>query len=181
MSGIMAAVAGGAQNVIYGAGLYNTSYGVELSPIDYSGSSAGGSTFSVTYTWIGYYRPAATGTVALGMTGTYTEYLTNYGQYNWNGGGYVNGYLWLGPTAISGYNTGNANVSIYNNTASYSPSLVSGIYYPIRLQSTMVLPWRADIFGVFYDGYAQGAFAFTSGGTSTVTNLIWYNTKTNGF
>ena len=179
MSGIMAAVAGGTQNVIYAAGLYNTTYGVELSPIDYSGSSQFG---EVTYnfTWIGYYRPASTGTVALGMIGTYLEYLAGYGQYNWGGGGSVSAYLWLGANAVSGYTAGNANVTIYNNTSSYAPSLTAGIYYPIRMQMSMYLPYNPNYF-TFYQAYATGAFAFTSSGTSTVTNLIWYNTRTNGF
>ena len=179
MSVIMAAVAGGTQNVIYAAGLYNTTYGVEVSPIDYSGSSLSVAV-NITYTWVGYYRPAATGTVSLGMSGTYSEFLSPYGPYTWNGGGYVNGYLWLGSTAISGYNAGNANVTMYNNTASYSPSLIAGIYYPIRLQSTMVLPRQYPYFTT-YTAYATGAFNFQSGGSTTVTNLIWYNTKTNGF
>ena len=181
MSGIMAAVAGGTQNVIYAAGLYNNSYGVETSPIDYSANSSGGSALYYDFTWIGYYRPAATGTVTLGLATNYTEYLTSYGPYNWGGGGYTNAYLWLGSTAISGYTTGNANITSSNNTATYSPSLVAGIYYPVRIQLQMSLPFQADVFGFFYDGYASGAFNFQSGGSTTVTNLIWYNTKTNGF
>jgi len=82
MSGIMAAVAGGTQNVIYAAGLYNNSYGVETSPIDYSTNSSGGTPLSYDFTWIGYYRPAATGTVTLGLATSYQEYLTNYGPYD---------------------------------------------------------------------------------------------------
>jgi hypothetical protein len=179
MSGIMAAVAGGTQNVIYGAGLYKVGIGPETSPVDFSASSQFGD-FSVTYTWLGYYRPASTGTVALGMTGTYTEYLSGYGQYSWGGGGYVSGYIWVGSNAVSNPTAGNANVTMYNNSASYSPSLIAGIYYPIRLQMSMYLPYNPNYFS-FYQAYATGAFAFTSGGTSTVTNLIWYNTRTNGF
>jgi len=82
MSGIMAAVAGGTQNVIYAAGLYNTSTGVDPSPVDFSASSGlFGPALSYNYTWIGYYRPAATGTVTLGLATSYIEYLTNYGPY----------------------------------------------------------------------------------------------------
>ena len=181
MSGIMAAVAGGTQNVIYAAGLYNNSYGVETSPVDYSANSSGGSTLYYDFTWIGYYRPAATGTVTLGLATSYAEYLTNYGPYAWGGGGYTRAYLWLGNTAKSGYNTGNANITSDNNTATYSPSLIAGIYYPVRINMTMSLPFQADVFGNFYDGYSAGAFNLQSGGSTTVTNLIWYNTKTNGF
>lgn len=184
MSGIMAAVAGGTQNVIYAAGLYNTTYGVETSPIDYSGTSSGGATVNYNFTWLGYYRPAATGTVTLGLATSYIEYVTNYGQYNWGGGGYTLAYLWLGPNAISNPTAGNANITSNNTTATYSPSLIAGIYYPVRINLQMSLPWSNNVFGQFYpqyDGYANGAFNFQSGGSTTVTNLIWYNTKTNGF
>lgn len=181
MTGIMAAVAGGAQNVIYAAGLYKAGIGVETSPIDFSASSESGGALSYDYTWTGYYRPAATGTVTLGLATNYTEYLTNYGPYNWGGGGYTRAYLWLGNTAKSGYNTSNANITSNNNTATYSPSLVAGIYYPVRIQMQMYLPYDANFFGGFYDAYANGAFNFQSSGSTTVTNLIWYNTKTNGF
>ena len=180
MSGIMAAAAGGTQNVIYAAGLYNNSYGVETSPVDYSASSgsAGGPLY-YDFTWIGYYRPATTGTVTLGLATSYVEYLTYYGPYPWGGGGYTVAYLWLGNTAKSGYTTGNANISSNNNTATYSPSLIAGIYYPVRIQMLMSLPWDPN-YG-FYDAYANGSFNFQSNGGTGVTNLIWYNTKTNGF
>lgn len=187
MTGIMAAVAGGAQNVIYAAGLYNTSYGVETSPIDYSASSSGGSTLSYDFTWIGYYRPAATGTVTLGLATSYVEYIDYFGntfQYNWGGGGYTVARLWLGNTAKSGYNTGNANITSNNNTATYSPSLVAGVYYPVRIQLQMYLPYNPDAYDSgFYNnpGWANGAFNFQSSGSTTVTNLIWYNRLSNGF
>lgn len=178
----MAAVAGGTQNVIYAAGLYNSSAGsVDTSPIDYSATSVGGTALTYDFTWIGYYRPAATGTVTLGLATNYQEYLTGYGPFNWGGGGYCRAYLWLGATAKSGYNTGNANVTANDNTSTYAPSLVAGIYYPVRIQMQMSLPWNDNLFGGFYDGYAEGSFNFQSGGSTTVTNLIWYNTKTNGF
>lgn len=180
MSGIMAAVAGGTQNVIYAAGLYNTTYGVETSPVDYSSTSIGGSSLTYNYTWIGYYRPAATGTVTLGLSGTYIEYLTSYGVYGWGGSGYVQSYLWLGANAISGYTVGNANITSYNNTATYSPSLIAGVYYPVRINLLMYLPYQANVyFG--YNGYSTGAWNFQSNSSTNVTNLIWYNTKTNGF
>ena len=189
MTGILAAVAGGTQNVIYAAGLYNTSYGVETSPVDYSASSAGGSSLSYNFTWLGYYRPAATGTVTLGLATSYIEYLNYFGpyQYNWGGGGSTVAYLWLGSNAVSNPTAGNANIVSNNNTATYAPSLVAGIYYPIRINLIMSLPYDScafysgGVFGQCYAGYANGAFNFQSNGSTTVTNLIWYNTKTNGF
>lgn len=187
MTGIMAAVAGGTQNVIYAAGLYRVGAGVDTSPIDFSGSSSGGSSLTYDYTWIGYYRPSATGTVTLGLATSYIEYLDFSGsqiQYNWGGSGYAIGRLWIGATAISGYTTGNANITANNQTTTYLPSLVAGIYYPVRIQMQMYLPYNpfAYQYGFqYYPGYATGSFNFQSGGSTNVTNLIWYNTKTNGF
>jgi len=184
----MAAVAGGTQNVIYAAGLYNSSVGsVDTSPIDFSSNSSGGPQ-SFNYTWAGYYRPASTGLVTLGLSTSYQEVVQNIGFFNWGGGGSVVAYFWLGPNAISNPQVGNANVVSNNNTSSYSPSLTAGIYYPIRINMIVSLPydsqayqWRGGFFPAYYPGWANGAFNFQSGGSTTVTNLIWYNTKTNGF
>ena len=79
MSGIMAAVAGGTQNIVYLAGLYNSSVGsADTSPIDFSTNSSGGSV-SYNYTWAGYYRPASTGVVTLGLSTSYQEVVQNIG------------------------------------------------------------------------------------------------------
>jgi len=189
MTGIMAAVAGGTQNAIYAAGLYRVGTGVDGSPINYSASSSGGSSLYYDFTWIGYYKPASTGTVTLSLATSYVEYLDIFGpyQYPWGGGGFTVAYLWLGNTAKSGYNTGNANITSNNNTATYSPSLVAGVYYPMRIQMQMSLPYNpeayfsGDFFDNYYPGYANGSFDFLSGGTGNVSGLIWYNTLTNGF
>lgn len=187
MSGIMAAIAGGTQNAIYAAGLYNIGQGVKTSPIEYSATSSGGSNLFYDFTWIGYFRPATTGTVVLGLSTSYQELVVNIGPYGWGGGGYTVSYLWLGANAKSGYNTGNANITSNNNTVTYSPSLVAGVYYPIRIQMQMSLPYdptayyTGGFFGQYYAGYANGAFNFQVGGSTTVTDRIWYNSLTNGF
>ena len=191
MSGIMAAVAGGTQNIVYVAGLYNSSIGsADTSPITFSGSSSGGSV-SYNYTWAGYYRPASTGTVTLGLATSYAEYLNYFGSqtlYNWGGGGSAVAYFWLGQNAISNPTAGNANIVSSNNTATYSPSLAAGVYYPVRINMIMSLPYDPEAYnaGSFFfpnwqPGYANGSFNFQSGGSTTVTNLIWYNRLTNGF
>jgi hypothetical protein len=188
MTGIMAAIAGGTQNVIYAAGLYNSSVGLaDTSPIDFSSTSSGGSQ-SFNYTWAGYYRPAATGSVTLGLATSYQEILQNTGNYNWGGGGSVVAYFWLGSNAVSNPQAGNANIVSNNNTATYSPSLVAGIYYPVRINMIMALPYDSEAFyrGFFanpqyYAGWAEGSFNFQSSGSTNVSGLIWYNTKTNGF
>ena len=187
MSGIMAAVAGGTQNIVYLAGLYNSSYGVETSPIDFSTNSSGGAA-SYNFTWAGYYRPASTGVVTLGLATSYQEVVQNIGFYNWGGGGFVVAYFWLGQNAISNPQAGNANITSNNNTATYSPSLVGGLYYPIRINMIMSLPysstayqWRFFPFPSYYAGWANGAFNFQQNGSTDVTGRIWYNRQTNGF
>ncbi len=188
MSGIMAAIAGSTQNVIYAAGLYNSSVGsVDTSPIDFSSNSSGGSQ-SFNYTWAGYYRPASTGSVTLGLSTSYQEVVQNLGFFNWGGGGFVVAYFWLGQNAISNPQVGNANITSNNNTSSYSPSLVAGIYYPIRINMIVSLPYDSQAYdrGIgrfprYYAGWANGSFNFQQNGSTTVTDRIWYNTKTNGF
>jgi hypothetical protein len=175
MSGIMAAVAGGTQNVVYRSGyLYNTSLGADPVPISSSSSSIGGTQVVLGYYWVGYYKPATTGTVSLTVTTAYTEFLTNYGVYNWGGNGNSISYLWLGSTAVSGYTTGNANAVSNNNTGTYSPSVVAGIYYPIRLLWQTTLPYDSQVF-FGYDGYATGSFSLGYTGT------LYYNQLSNGF
>ena len=187
MTGIMAAVAGGTQNVIYAAGLYNIGQGVDTSPIEYSATSSGGA-LSYNFTWIGYYRPASTGTVTLGLATSYQEFVQSIGYYNWGGGGFTVAYLWFGNTAISGFNTGNASITSNNSLGTFSPSLVAGIYYPIRINLIMSLPydseayqWRFFPFPAYYPGWAEGSFNFQQNGSTNVSDRIWYNTRTNGF
>jgi hypothetical protein len=159
----------------------------DTSPITFSGSSSGGPV-SYNYTWAGYYRPASTGVVTLGLATSYQEVVQNIGNFNWGGGGSAVAYFWLGQNAISNPTAGNANIVSNNNTATYSPSLTAGVYYPVRINMIMSLPYDSEAYyrGFFanpqyYAGWANGSFNFQSGGSTTVTNLIWYNRQTNGF
>jgi len=188
MTGIMAAIAGGTQNIIYAAGLYNSSVGsADTSPIDFSATSQGGSSLSYNYTWAGYYRPASTGTVTLGLATSYQEFVQFLGNYNWGGGGSVVARFWLGQNAISNPTVGNANITSDNNTATYAPSLVAGIYYPVRINMIVSLPYSAFAYQwrfnppSYYAGWATGSFNFQQNGSTNVTDRIWYNTRTNGF
>lgn len=48
-------------------------------------------------------------------------------------------YLWLGPNALGGYTTSNANISKEDggiSTLTYSVTLLAGTYYPIRIHYT---------------------------------------------
>jgi hypothetical protein len=181
MSGIMAAVAGGTQNVIYAAGLYNTTLGVDTTPITASGSSFTGAV-SYNYTWIGYYRPATTGSVTLGLQCPYTEYRSPGGQTSWGGGGNSIGYMWIGNTARSGFNSGNAIITANDSTATSVQSLTAGLYYPVRINWTTSLPYFFDDnFFQDYTYYAESSLTFTVNGSSSVSGLVWYNRLTNGF
>lgn len=181
MSGIMAAVAGGTQNVIYAAGLYNNTLGVDTTPITASGSSFSGAV-SYNYTWIGYYRPATSGGVTLGLACPYTEYVDPGGAIDWGGGGNSVGYMWIGNTAKSGYNSGNAIIAATNTTGTSVQTLTAGLYYPVRINWTTSLPYTTNTISFqTYTYYAQSSLTFTVNGSSGVSGLVWYNTLSNGF
>jgi hypothetical protein len=189
MSGIMVAMSSLLPSVSYQNGLYNTTYGVELSPIDIGTQSSFNGAFSLTYQWIGYYRPASSSAIQLGAVCNYQEYLyyTYYGygfQYNWGGGGNSTCYIWTGNTAKSGFNAGNATAVIQNGSGGSNFTATANSYVPIRIQWSTVLPYQfVDQFGPFddYKLYAESSFAFTIGGTSSISGRIFYNSLTNGF
>lgn len=164
MTGIMVAIAGGTQNVIYASGLYNQSIGVNLAPIAASGSSVSGPV-SYNYTWLGYFRPASTGTATFTIASPYQEF-----PYNWATGGYSVTYLYVGANAISGVSP---NLTVSDTTSNYQPSLTAGVYYPIRINWQTVLPYDSDFFSDYY--------ATSSMTLSTSSGSLFYNTITNGF
>jgi hypothetical protein len=185
MSGIMAAVAGTGQNVIYANGLYNTTYGVELSPIDIGTLSSRFGANSVTYQWIGYYRPATSASVQLGAICNYVEYLDDPFNgtypYNWGGGGNSTCYIWTGNTAKSGFNGGNATAVIQNGTGGGNFGATANSYVPIRIQWSTFLPYQAQTYFRTYYYFAESNFTFTIAGNAGVSGRIFYNTLTNGF
>lgn len=186
MTGIMVAAAGGTANAIYVNGLYNTTYGAELSPIDIGTQSSQFGNYSITYQWIGYYRPASSGAIALGAVCPYTEYITNTNgqtfQVNWGGGGNSTCYIWTGATARSGFNTGNFTAFIQNGTNSTNFTATANTYVPIRVQWSTSLPYD-EIFNFFgvTTYWATSSFQLTIGGTSSISGRIFYNSLTNGF
>ena len=184
MSGIMAAVAGTGQNVIYANGLYNTTYGVELSPIDIGTQSSQNGAFSVTYQWIGYYKPSTSASVQLGAICNYAEYYDQGGifPYNWGGGGNSTCYIWTGNTAKSGWAAGNQTAFIQNGSGGGNFGATANSYVPIRIQWSCVLPYQSQYFFPYtYTYFAEANFAFTIAGTSSISGRIFYNTLTNGF
>lgn len=168
MTGIMVAIAGGTQNVIYASGLYNQSLGVDLAPVSASGSSLDGPV-SYNYTWLGYFKPTSSGTATFTIASPYTEYIENYGPYNWGGGGYSITYLYVGSNAISGVSP---NLTVSDTTSSYQPSLTAGVYYPVRINWQTSLPVSYS----FNTLYATSSMTL-----STSSGGVFYNTVTNGF
>jgi hypothetical protein len=166
MTGIMAAVAGGTLNIIYVSGLYGPS-GVDPAPIISNGTSP--TTFS--RTWIGYYRPAATASTNFSITATWTSTYSDGSQSSI-------GYLWLGNTAKSGYNSGNALVTANDGTVSANTPVVAGQYYPIRIQ------WDANLTSGFEPFFGNpyttsGALSLSIAGSTTPA--LFYNSLSNGF
>lgn len=86
------------------------------------------------------------------------------------------GWMWVGPTALSGYTTANALVKNGGQhgvvEVSATIDLVSGIYYPLRIQ-----------FGNYGGpGALTASYAHTGQAkTSTWTNKIFYRSSTQGF
>lgn len=166
MTGIVAAISGSFQNIVYTSGLYGPS-GQDLVPI----TSSGNSPLTLSRTWIGYYVPAVTQSTNFSVTATWTSTYSDGLQYSI-------GYLWLGNTAKSGYNAGNANVTANDNTASTNISVVAGQYYPIRLQWDARLTSGVD--PIFFNPYTTSGALSLSINFST-TPALYYNSITNGF
>ena len=100
-------------------------------------------------------------------TGTHTFYLAS-DDGSW---------LWIGPTALTGFTTANALVKNGGLHAvvevNATISLVAGTYYPVRIQ-----------FGNGPSGPGALTASYAHSGqakTSTWTGKIFYNTATNGF
>ena len=163
----MAAVAGTTRpNIIYADGLFNTTTGVDLSPITASATNVG----TITRTWIGYFLPASTATVSLSLQTTRNQGINAFAS--------TVGRLWLGSNAVSGFTDGNANITATNSqTSSTNFAMIQGVYYPVRIR------WDGEYFegGGFFGGNASGSITFLAAGSSNVTNRIFYNTLTNGF
>lgn len=160
---ILAAVAGNAQNIIFSGGLYV----VEQASVDQSPITASASNTNVTRNWIGYFLSPTTGTVTLSIQTTRSA----------GGGGSASttGRLWLGTNAPAGSND-TANILATNNqTSSVNFSLTQGVHYPLRIR------WTGSYVVGFFGAISSGSITFFSGGSSSVSGQIFYNSLTNGF
>jgi len=179
MTGIVAVISGGLVGLNYASGLYGPA-GADPLPATASGTSIGGSTVNINYSWLGYLRPSISGTNTLTIQSIWTQFILLGGfqyTYTWNAGAASSvSYLWVGDTAKSGYNAGNANATSTNGSASYSPTLTANINYPVRYQWTATLPYDPN-------GYSTGNPGWTTGSCSfSVSNGAgYYNSITNGF
>lgn len=186
MTGIVAAAASISSGLTFGAGLYRTlpSGEVDTSPISVSTQSSQFAAVSLTFQWQGYIKAITTGSIDLGASCPYTEYISDYsGTFisSWGGGGNSTCYIWTGATARSGYNTGNYTAFIQNSSGSVPFSVVNNTYYLVRVEWSTSLPRDIEFgFGpIVY--FAQSNFDFTINGSSAVSGQIFYNTQTNGF
>lgn len=182
MTGIMVAVAA-ASGLIYASGLYGP-FGSDPLPATASGTSQGGSTVTINYTWLGYLRPSISGTNTLTINSIWDQFTGSSSgtrTANWGGSPSSGSYLWVGANAISGFTTGNANAISNDGSAVYSPTLTAGTYYPVRYNWQASLPYSALAYfesftGLFWPGWTTGSCSFSaSNGTG------FYNSVTNGF
>lgn len=185
----MVAVSSLLPTVSYADGLYNTTTGVDLSPITIGNQSSESGPFSVTYQWIGYYRPASSSAIQLGAVCNYAEYFQYVSSgatfpYDWGGGGNSTCYIWTGNTAKSGYNSSNYTAFIQNGTSGSNFTAAANSPVPIRIQWSTTLPYQfvnQSGFNNDYILYAESNFTFTIAGTSSISGRIFYNSLTNGF
>jgi hypothetical protein len=169
MSGIMVAVAGNAQNIIYVPGLWVTeTSSVQQSPISASISTSSSQT--ITRNWIGYFLSPSTGAVSLSMQ-------TSASAGSNGGSASTVGRIWLGSNAVAGNNEQADITASGNQIVSANFSLVEGIYYQLRVR------WNGTYSGggFIFSTTSSGGITFLANGSSNVTGRIFYNSITNGF
>ena len=182
MTGIVAAISGTLAGLNYANGLYGP-FGADPLPAEASGTSIGGSTITINYTWLGYLRPSVSGTNTLTINSVWSQFTDSFSgprvATSTFGSPSSVSRIWLGSLAISGFTTGNANATSNNTTATYSPTLVANTNYPVRYQWQATLPWSATAynqFGTDFPGWTTGSCSF-----SASNGAGFYNSVTNGF
>jgi hypothetical protein len=173
MTGIMTAVAGNAQNVLYAPGLYivETST-VQQSPISDSASATGPSqSILIVRNWIGYFLPNTTGSVDLNI-----QVSASAGT---NASASTTGRLWLGDNAIAGSNT-QADITISRTSGSgistATFNLISNTYYPLRIRWNGSYSGGQTSFPSASLTTASGSILFSVNLSSNVSGRIFYNT-----
>lgn len=167
MSGIMTAIAGNAQNIIYVSGLWVSELNTaQQSPITASVSTNGEVT--IVRNLIGYYQAPATGTINLsiqttaGTSGGFTTSASTQGR------------LWFGNNAFDGNNNTASISASGSQTVSANFNMTQGVYYPVRIR------WNGSYSGSGFNS-AFGSITFSSQSSTNVSGRIFYNQLTNGF
>lgn len=164
MTGIMVAVAGNVQNIVYANGLYL----VETASVDLSPINGFATNTSITRNWIGYFLSNTTGSVSLSIQ-------TTADAGGAGGSASTVGRLWLGGAAPAG-NDGSADITASGNqTISANFNLTAGVYYPLRIR------WVGDYDEGFFGADSDGSITFRASGSTNVSGRIFYNSLTNGF
>lgn len=109
------------------------------------------------YQWLGYFLPDFTGTWTFTTSGVNIDDCLT---------------IWIGPSALSGYTSGNAVADISITSGSGTISLTSGTYYPIRVQ-------YANNSGPGTNHLRWGRNGSTP--STDFSGLVFYNPATNGF
>jgi hypothetical protein len=183
MTGIVAAISGTLAGLNYASGLYGP-FGADPLPATATGTSIGGSTITINYTWLGYLRPSISGTNTMTINSVWDQLTgSSFGNRNadWGGSPSSISAIWVGSLAISGYTIFNANAASNNNTVTYSPTLTAGVNYPVRYNWQASLPFSATAYFDFndftyYNGWTTGSCSF-----SVSNGAGFYNSVTNGF
>jgi len=185
MTGIMTAIHGTLPAILYANGLYRRTYsGYFNDNVNYfdgatpTASAADTSPIGppsnvafTSYQWLGYWLVTAD---TIYLDGT-TYFQTSSEDTSW---------MWIGPTALTGYTTGNA---LINNGGGARASIVTvtantpltlGQYYPIRIQygvNNVNTPQPASIFDFRVFSNSLNTY------TTTMPSNIFYNSITNEF
>lgn len=173
MTGIVAAIGGTASNKTLQPGLLHRAYSgylnlpssmdsatpyattIDTSTINaaYSGSS------NLSDLWTGYYKAPSTGNITITLNLDYQD------ESN------VQGYVWAGASAETGYSAANA---LINGFGSGNFAMLVGQFYAIRVQ------FAYDGQPSFFFPNAEASTTLSINGTSALLGSIFYNTLTTG-
>lgn len=170
MGGILAAAAGISPNLVLAPGLkhrYYNGYISSPSAIDSATpyqTTIDTSTISVSYftsanftnLWAGYYLAPSTGNITVTLSLDFQD------------DSLVQGYVWVGSTAQSGYSAVNA---LIDGFGSATVSMLIGQLYPVRVQ------FAYDGYSGFFDSPDAGV-SLSINGASNLSGRIDYNTLT---
>lgn len=142
-------------DVNYFVGATQLAQGVDTGTLQYSGTT------NNSQQWLGYFKP--------NTSESYRFWITSDDA----------SYFWIGPNAVNGFTTGNANI---NNGGLHSPvtvnsgliSLIAETYYPVRIQYGNYL--EGGVFDFYYERVNSDPGVYNT----NLTGLSFYNSSTQG-